>query len=278
MANIKIDSIIENHKNNGSGVISILQDIQAKYSYLPQDALIQVAKDTGKSLVDIYGVATFYKSFTFEPKGKHHITVCLGTACHVRGGQTIAEHFQKHLGIPPGKTTPDKNFSFETVTCLGACALGPVVVTDGHYISKVKTNDIKKILAQTEKGYERDSEAKTDTFALKISCAKCNHDLMDNDFLIDEQPSIRLTVALAGNHGSLRLSSVYGSYNSQAEYDIPMDSVVHIFCPHCHGELTHGLNCPTCGEMMVPLKIEDGGIIQICPKKGCPGHLLDLDY
>ncbi|MFH1052694.1 MAG: NAD(P)H-dependent oxidoreductase subunit E [bacterium] len=278
MANVNVDSIIKNHKNNGNGIISILQDIQSKYSYLPQEALMQVAKETNKSLVDIYGVATFYKSFTFEPKGKHHITVCLGTACHVRGGQTIAEHVQKHLGIAPGKTTPDKKFSYETVTCLGACALGPVVVCDGHYISKVKTTDIKKILYDAEIGFTKDTTISQESFSLNVSCKACNHDLMDPEVLIDGQPSIRLTASFKRRHGSLWLSPIYGSHNIKSEHKIPEDYIVNIFCPHCHVELTHGLNCPDCGETMVPMKVKDGGIIQICPKKGCPGHLLDLEF
>ena len=145
MEKANIDSIIAKHRSNGNGIISILQDIQAKFSYLPQEALIQVARETGKSLVDIYGVATFYKSFSLNPKGKHHVTCCLGTACHVRGGPTIADEFQKILAIKPGQTTKDEEFSFDTVACLGACALGPIVVVDGQYFSKVDKNKVKNI-------------------------------------------------------------------------------------------------------------------------------------
>ena len=129
--------IIENHtKGNQTGLISILEDIQADYSYLPEEALRIVSEKTGRSLVDIYGVATFYKAFSLKPRGKHLISACLGTACHVRGGQAVASEFQRQLGIKPGETTSDNLITLETVNCLGACALGPIVVVDGHYFSK----------------------------------------------------------------------------------------------------------------------------------------------
>ena len=94
-----IETILEQHNGHRGGLISILQDIQARYSYLPADALRTVASKTGRSLVDIYGVATFYRAFSLKPRGKHLISVCLGTACHVRGGPTVAEAFEHELGV-----------------------------------------------------------------------------------------------------------------------------------------------------------------------------------
>ena len=130
--------IIETHgQGNQAGIISILEDIQAEYSYLPEEALRIVSEETGRSLVDIYGVATFYKAFSLKPRGKHLVSVCLGTACHVRGGQAIASEFLRQLGIKPGETTADRLITLDTVNCLGACALGPIVVVDGHYFSNV---------------------------------------------------------------------------------------------------------------------------------------------
>src|SRR5574340_85229 len=145
--------IIENHRNDSQyGLISILEEIQADYSYRPEEALRIVSEKTGRSLVDIYGVATFYKAFSLRPRGKHLISVCLGTACHVRGAQSIASEFQRHLGIKAGETTSDHLITLETVHCLGACALGPIVVADGHYFSNVNKREIRQIIRQTKDG------------------------------------------------------------------------------------------------------------------------------
>jgi len=121
----KVKSFITRYKNEKKALISILQDIQAEYNYLPQEALRFVAESMGIPLIDIIGVATFYRAFSLEPRGKHLITVCLGTACHVRGGYKILEEFEKKLRIEAGETTPDGQFTLETVACLGCCAIGP---------------------------------------------------------------------------------------------------------------------------------------------------------
>ena len=270
-------NIIEKHKSSGDGIISILSDIQAKYSYLPEHALRLVAEKTGKSLVDLYGVATFYNYFSLKPKGKHVLTVCLGTACHVRGGQSIADEIGNQLKIPPEGTTPDNEFTFETVRCLGACALGPITVGDGHYFSKVKTTQVKNIISEVKKGLDPikvDSDQRI--FPVEVSCMSCNHTLMDNEELIDNYPSIRLTMSFKNEHGSVRLSSMYGSYNVESEFEVPENTLVNFFCPHCHTELRSSTLCPECGEHMIPLLINGGGVVQVCPKRGCHGHLLDL--
>ena len=270
-------NIVEKHKNDGDGIISILEDIQSKYSYLPESALRTVARETGKSLVDIYGVATFYRYFSLKPKGKHLINCCLGTACHVRGAQSIANEFEKQLKAHPGETTNDREFTFETVNCLGACALGPVSVIDGHYFSKVKTTKVKQIIEEAKKGLDAIKvEGDNRIFPVEVSCINCNHTMMDKEILIDNFPSIRLTISFKDKHGSLRLSSMYGSYNTETEFDVPDDVIVNFFCPHCHAELKSPTICPECGENMIPLMVNGGGIVQICPKKGCQGHLLDL--
>src|ERR1017187_10266359 len=130
-----VSGIVEKHAGRRGGLIAILQNIQSRYGYLPADALRSVAEKTGRPLVDIYGVATFYHSFCLRPRGRHMCSVCLGTACHVRGGPIIAEEFERELAVRPGETTSDREFTLETVNCLGACALGPIVVADGHYFS-----------------------------------------------------------------------------------------------------------------------------------------------
>jgi len=146
--------ILENQKGWG-GLISILEEIQAQYGYLPEESLGIVSQRTGRSLVDIYGVATFYRFFSLQPKGKHLVCAGLGTACHVRGAPRIVAELQHQLGIKAGQTTPDKEFTLETVNCLGACALGPVVVIDGHYFSKVRKSKVKQLLEQGREGFDK---------------------------------------------------------------------------------------------------------------------------
>lgn len=116
-----------------SNLISILHDIQAKYGYIPEAKIREVAQRLKIPLVDVYGVVTFYKSFSLAPRGRHSITVCLGTACHVRGGPRVMQRISEILRIEPRETTEDQEFSLETVNCLGCCALGPMVVVDGKH-------------------------------------------------------------------------------------------------------------------------------------------------
>ncbi len=277
MASEEISTIVEKVGSSKGGLISILEEIQAKYSYLPEDALRAVAEETGRSLIDIYGVATFYRAFSLKPRGKHLISVCLGTACHVRGGPAIAEEIERQLGIKGGETTSDNEFTLETVNCLGACALGPVVVADGHYFSKMKISMVKEILDKVRIGLDR-VEIDTDqrVFPLEVSCARCNHSLLDPRNVIDGHPSIRITVSFGNKHGWFCLSSLYGSYEVSSEYDIPTDTIVNVFCPHCHAELIGGAKCGECGAPMVPMIVRGGGVVQICSRRGCKGHLLDL--
>jgi len=273
----EITGIVDKYNHNRGGLIGMLQEIQARYSYLPEDALTIVAERTDRSLVDIYGVATFYKSFSLNPRGKHLCSVCLGTACHVRGAPVIAEEFERQLGIKAGQTTEDREFTLETVNCLGACALGPIVVVDGHYFSNVRSSKVKQIIDETRIGLD-EVEVKTDEriFPVEVSCSRCNHSLMDQGYLVDGHPSIRVTVSFGRKHGWLRLSSLYGSYNNEAEYKVPEKEVINFFCPHCHAELTGASECAECGAPMVPMIVRGGGIVQICSRQGCKGHLLDF--
>ncbi len=127
----EILTIIDKHNNNYGGLIAILEEIQEIYGFLPETALRKVADATEHTMVDIYGVATFYHSFSLQPRGKHHLCACQGTACHVRGAPSVVEALEQQLGIKDGETTADGEISLETVSCLGACALGPIVVVDG---------------------------------------------------------------------------------------------------------------------------------------------------
>ena len=273
-----IEAILEKYSVSRGGLISILQGIQSKYGYLPEKSLNIVSEKTGRSLVDIYGVATFYKSFRLKPRGKHLISVCLGTACHVRGGPVIADEFERQLEIKAGETTPDKEFTLQAVNCLGACALGPIVVVDGHYFSNVNTTKVKQIINKAREGLDK-VEIKTDEriFPVEVSCPRCNHSLMDPFNLIDGYPSIRVTTSFGRKHGWLRLSCLYGSYNTEVEYEIPEDTVRNFFCPHCHAELIGVTNCPNCDAPMVSMIVRGGGMIQICSRRGCKEHKLDLN-
>lgn len=144
---------VEKYGGKRSCLIQILHETQREYRYLPEQALRNISALTGIPLTDIYGVATFFKAFSLEPKGKHMITCCMGTACHVRNSQGVLDELRRTLKIEPGGTTPDMLFSLETVNCLGACALGPVVVIDGKYHGEMTPAKVKKVLKETaEKG------------------------------------------------------------------------------------------------------------------------------
>ena len=146
MKNNKVTEILESHKNDRSQLISILQDIQAEYKYLPKQALKQVSNALNIPFTQVFSVATFFRSFSVEPRGKHTIHVCTGTACHVRSSLRILEEMERELGVPRNKTTKDKKFTLETVNCLGACALGPIVEVDGEYHGLMTPDKVKSVL------------------------------------------------------------------------------------------------------------------------------------
>lgn len=274
----KILNIIKKHDNSKGELIAILEDIQENYTYLPEEALRLVAKETGHSLTDIYGVATFYKAFSLKPKGKHCVSVCLGTACHVRGAQKIVDEFSQELGIKPGETTSDKEISLETVNCLGACALGPTVVADGHYFPHVNKGTVEEIIDRTKKGLEK-IDVKTDSriFPIHVSCPECKKSLMDYDYRIDGHPSVKFSVSFEDKKSWLRLSSLYGSHAIALEHQIPQNKLISFYCPHCLAEIPSFSNCPECGASMAALFIREGCAWEICTRSGCKGHLLNLD-
>jgi NADH:ubiquinone oxidoreductase subunit E len=144
----KVEAIISNYGGNRDSLVSILQDIQSEYHYLPEDVLRVVARQLGLRLIQVYGVATFFKAFSLKPRGKHTVSVCLGTACHVRGAPAVLDEAKRQLGIEPSETTEDMRFTLETVNCLGACALGPIMVVDGKYHGQMSPGKIKKVLKQ----------------------------------------------------------------------------------------------------------------------------------
>jgi NADH-quinone oxidoreductase subunit E len=151
----KIESLIKKHSSERKALLPILRDIQAEYNYLPQEALILASESLNIPLIDIVGVATFYSAFSLEPRGKHTVTVCLGTACHVRGAPKVLEEFERKLNIMTGHTTEDNEFTLETVNCFGCCAIGPVVVVDRDYYSEI---NIKKVGSTLKKYLKKKKE------------------------------------------------------------------------------------------------------------------------
>ena len=142
----RVESIIDKAKTEEQTLISMLQDIQEEYNYLPQEALVILSKRLEIPLINIYGIATFFKSFSLTPRGKHLLTVCLGTACHVRGGPKILEEFERKLKIKACQTTKDNLYTLETVNCLGCCAIGPIVVKDGEYFGQMSIAKVGSVL------------------------------------------------------------------------------------------------------------------------------------
>jgi len=269
--------ILKKHTEDKGRLIAILEEIQDEYGYLPEESLRIVSDETGRSLVDVYGVATFYHSFSLTPRGKHLICACLGTACHVRGAPRVVEELERQLGIKAGQTTEDKEFTLETVNCLGACALGPVVVIDGHYFSQVKKSRISQLLNDARNGFgKRRIEEDERIFPINVSCPHCNRSLKDETFAIDGHPSIRVTISSDHKQGWLRLSCLYGSYNFASEFDVSAETIVSFLCPHCGVEFPSTLDCSVCAAPMVPMLIDGGGIVQICSRSGCKNHMLDL--
>ncbi len=142
----KVESILDNYQRDKGMLVSILQDVQAEYNYLPEEALVEVSQTLGAPLSQVFSVATFFKAFSLEPRGRYLINVCLGTACHVRGAVKVLEAIERELDIKTGGTTEDLKFTLERVNCVGCCALGPVVVINGEYHGQMKTDKVKALL------------------------------------------------------------------------------------------------------------------------------------
>lgn len=138
--------IVKKHGGGKSAMIAVLQDIQETFNYLPKEALKAAAKSMNVPFTRVYEAATFYTAFSLKPRGKHVVKICTGTACHVRGASALQDKFERSLCIKPGEMTPDGMFSLETVNCVGACALGPVVVINNDYHGQVTLAKVDKII------------------------------------------------------------------------------------------------------------------------------------
>ncbi len=275
--NGNIQELVRKHQGKRGAVIAILEDIQATYNYLPAEALKTVAEETGHSLVDLYGISTFYTSFSLEPRGEHLISVCMGTACHIRGAPQVLEEFENNLGIKAGETTEDRSFSLTTVNCLGACALGPVSVIDGHYWRNANKHEVPSVIENCRCGNHHEKVlAPEEIMSLHALCPHCNRNLMNSAIQLDGHPVVEVTVSFGRKHGWLRMSSVWGDHRIQSEFEIPEDALVNFFCPMCHAELRSPRLCPRCDAPTIPLLNKLGGIIRICSRVGCHEHMLDL--
>lgn len=142
----KLEEIIRHQRHGAGSLISILQDIQSEYNYLSKEMLILICERLGIPLSQAYSVTTFYHSFSLTPRGKHKISACLGTACHVRGGERIAQKISRELSIQPGETTEDLAFTLETVRCIGCCSLAPVITVNEDTFGHLTQDKVEKIL------------------------------------------------------------------------------------------------------------------------------------
>lgn len=141
----KIDAILEKYSPEQRWLIPSLLAIQSTYNYLPPEALQRVSERLQVPMIRVYQVASFYKAFSLEPRGRHIVTVCLGTACHVRGAERLVDQVGRVIGIKPGETSADDQFTLETVSCLGTCALGPVMVVDGKYYGNMTASKVERV-------------------------------------------------------------------------------------------------------------------------------------
>ncbi len=143
---VDIDEIIERYPGKQEYLIFLLQDVQSAFRYIPPEALELICDHTGVPLSQAYSVATFYKSFSLKPKGEHQVKVCLGTACHLKGGERLVDDLERKLKVKAGETTADLLVTLETVNCLGCCALSPVVVVDDDYLAQATSGKLNKKL------------------------------------------------------------------------------------------------------------------------------------
>lgn len=143
-----LNTILERYPEPTGNIIAILHEVQSQYNYLPEEALMYVAKRIGVPITRLYSIATFYHFFSLEPKGKHQVQVCLGTACHVKGSEKLLHEMERQLGVKEGETTDDMQFSLGAVRCIGACSLAPVVVVDHDTHAKISTKQVSAVLKQ----------------------------------------------------------------------------------------------------------------------------------
>ncbi len=150
MQNANLDSILEGRRSQPHQLIEVLQDIQEQHGYISEESMITVSEELGIPLMEVYSVASFYKAFSLKPRGKNVITICTGTACHVRGAKLIVNQANGQLGVAPGEMTVDGKFTIEHVNCIGACALAPVVSENGNCHHHMNSGKLRKLIKSLE--------------------------------------------------------------------------------------------------------------------------------
>ncbi len=148
MSPSEIDAIIKRYHGKSSSILAILQDIQAEEKYLPKEALEHVSQKMQIPMTAVFRLATFYNALSIKPRGRHKIDICLGTACHVRGGNKIIDKLKRDLNVAVGETTKDKRFTLESVRCVGCCSLGPVAVIDGNVYGRLTQDKLPSLLKE----------------------------------------------------------------------------------------------------------------------------------
>ncbi|MDH5466757.1 MAG: NAD(P)H-dependent oxidoreductase subunit E [Candidatus Aminicenantes bacterium] len=151
MKDEKLVEIIQAHRGEQGALLNLLLEVQDKYNYLPKEVLKQISEEMDIPFSRLFSIATFFKSFSLTPRGKHSVHVCMGTACQVWGGQRLVDKVGEELKIKPGETTEDLNFTLETINCPGTCGLAPVVVLDKEVHGKVSQKKLMKLIKETEK-------------------------------------------------------------------------------------------------------------------------------
>jgi len=146
----EMKEIMEKYKKEKENLIQILNEVQEKYGYIPKQAQYEISEYLGVSMAEIYGVVTFYSRFTLEPKGKYNISVCLGTACYVKGSQKILDRLKERLNIEEGKTTTDGKYSIDTTRCVGACGIAPVFTVNDEVYGKATVKKLDEVLNKLE--------------------------------------------------------------------------------------------------------------------------------
>ena len=147
----EVQMILAEQRDGASSLLAVLEEVQSRYRYLPRDALILVSERLDIPLSQVYSVATFYNAFSLKPQGRHRFQVCTGTACHVRGAIQVLDRLETQLGIQAGQTSADLEYTLETVNCLGACALGPVVVANGSYSRHMTASQVGRLLRRIKR-------------------------------------------------------------------------------------------------------------------------------
>ncbi len=159
MSATTIDPILKGRRSQPHQLIEVLQDVQEICGYIPQDAMKTVAKELGVPLMEVYRVANFYKAFSLKPRGTNVITICTGTACHVRGSDLLIDQVKGQLKVEPGDTTKDGLITVECVNCLGACALAPIVVQNGSYMDHMTPGKLRKLIDKAREGKKKEGLA-----------------------------------------------------------------------------------------------------------------------